>query len=100
MAIRAPHVALSDLCLDRRETGSPVSHIRDVEPLIAPGSVIELQYDRVGFAAIHARVIFKMGGQERGDLHLHPLRVRPRPIYVGWLVIEIMLAARGALPFL
>jgi hypothetical protein len=53
MAISAADLALRDFCEDREPTEGP-THVGNVHPFIP--QVVKLKYDRIGLAAIHARV--------------------------------------------
>ena len=54
MALGAPDIALLDLSEDVRPTGVVAHEVNDRSPLVA--SMVELKYDGVRFAAIHARM--------------------------------------------
>jgi hypothetical protein len=68
MAVRADNLALVHLFQHDFERDSAVRDGTDVEPLVA--QVIELEDDRIGLAAVNARVLHQVEGDPASVLVL------------------------------
>lgn len=92
MAVPAAHVALCDLSLQVFER-SVVDQLPDVGGLRAPVTVVELENDRIGDAAINARMRAEVSEDERLMPKANARVAISRPLEIGRPIPLVVLSA-------